>query len=68
MKKTFTGTDVEVGFMSAWEVNKEVGSGEQIMTRVVKNKEITSELCFFKPWKSASDAYEEFLMEVLKRK
>jgi hypothetical protein len=41
MKKTFTGTDVEVGFMSAWEVNKE----------------ITSELHFFKPCKSVSYTY-----------
>src|SRR5690349_4391013 len=29
MKKEFRGTDATVGFVSAWEGNKDVGKGEQ---------------------------------------
>jgi len=57
MKKTFTGTDGEVGCISAWEGNKEVGSGEQEITAIVKDKVIESQLRFLKPFKSTSDAY-----------
>lgn len=57
MKKSFTGTDGEVGCISAWEGNKEVGSGEQEITAVVKDKVIESQLRFLKPFKSTSDAY-----------
>lgn len=57
MKKSFTGTDGEVGCISAWEGNKEVGSGEQEITAVVKDEVIESQLRFLKPFKSTSDAY-----------
>lgn len=57
MKKTFTGTDGEVGFVSIWEGNKEVGSGEQEIIAFKENEEVASQLRFFKPWKSTSDAY-----------
>lgn len=57
MKKTFTGTDGEVGFVSAWVGNKDVGSGEQELTGFTENKEVASQLRFLKPWKSTSDAY-----------
>ena len=57
MKKTFTGTDGTVGFVSAWEGNKEVGSGEQEIMGIKENEEITTELRFLKPFKSTSDAY-----------
>ena len=57
MKKTFTGTDGEVGCISAWEGNKEVGSGEQEITAIEDNKVIHSQLRFLKPFKSTSDAY-----------
>ena len=57
MKKSFTGTDGEVGYISAWEGNKEVGSGEQEITAVEKDKVIESQLRFLKPFKSTSDAY-----------
>lgn len=57
MKKTYTGTDGEVGFISAWVGNKEVGEGEQEIIGITENEEIRSELRFFKPWKSTSDAY-----------
>jgi len=57
MKKTFTGVDGEAGCISAWEGNKEVGSGEQEMMEVIENEIIRSQLRFLKPFKSTSDAY-----------
>lgn len=58
MKKTFTGTDGEVGCISAWESDhKQVGSGEQEIISITDNKEITAQLRFLKPFKSQSDAY-----------
>ena len=58
MKKTFTGTDGEVGFISAWESDhKQVGSGEQEIVGLKENEEITTHLRFLKPFKSESDAY-----------
>ena len=58
MKKTYTGTDGEVGFISAWESDhKHVGSGEQEITSIADNNEIAAQLRFLKPFKSTSDAY-----------
>ncbi len=58
MKKTFTGNDGEVGFISAWESeHKQVGSGEQEIVGLKENEEITTHLRFLKPFKSESDAY-----------
>ena len=57
MKQEFEGVDGEVGFISKWEGNKEVGTGEQEIKKIVTNERIESELRFFKPWKSQSDAY-----------
>lgn len=57
MKKEFVGSDGEIGATSKWEGNKDVGSGEQEITRIVENEVIESELRFLKPWKSQSDAY-----------
>lgn len=57
MKKTFTGTDGEIGFVSSWIGNKDVGEGEQEITGIEENKVINSQLRFLKPFKSTSDAY-----------
>ena len=57
MEKTFTGNDGEVGFISAWVGNKDVGSGEQEIMGLKENEEVASQLRFLKPWKSTSDAY-----------
>lgn len=58
MKKTFTGTDGEVGFVSAWESDhKQVGSGEQEIVGLKENEEILTHLRFLKPFKSESNAY-----------
>lgn len=57
MKKTYTGTDGTIGFVSHWVGNKQVGEGEQEITNIVENEKMESQLRFFKPWKSESDAY-----------
>lgn len=57
MKKTLTGTDGEVGFVSAWVGNKDVGEGEQEITGITENEVVESQLRFLKPFKSTSDAY-----------
>lgn len=54
MKQEFIGTDGELGFISKWEGNKEVGTGEQEIINIEENKRLDSELRFFKPWKSTS--------------
>lgn len=57
MIKTFTGVDGEVSFVSKWDGNKDVGSGEQEITEIFEGKRIESELRFLKPWKSTSNAF-----------
>lgn len=57
MKKTFTGTDGEVGCVSHWIGNKEVGEGEQEIKNIIDGERIESELRFLKPFKSTSDCY-----------
>jgi hypothetical protein len=57
MKKEFRGTDGTVGAMNSWKGNKDVGEGEQEITRIVAGERIESNLRFFKPWKSSSDCY-----------
>lgn len=57
MEKKFTGTDGEVGAVSYWNGNKDVGEGEQELTKIIDGERIESQLRFLKPWKSTSDAY-----------
>ena len=60
MKKTYTGTDGTVGFVSAWEGNKDVGAGEQEILKIEENKRIDYALRFIKPFKSNADAFMIF--------
>ncbi len=57
MHKEFRGTDGEVGSVSYWNGNKEVGEGEQEITKIVEGERIEGELRFMKPFKSESDCY-----------
>jgi uncharacterized protein YndB with AHSA1/START domain len=58
MKKTFTGTDAKVGFISAWESeDKNVGVGEQEIIKITENERIEFELRFHKPFKAVHLAY-----------
>ena len=57
MEKKFTGTDGEVGAISYWNGNKDVGEGEQEITKIIPGERIEGQLRFLKPWKSTSDCY-----------
>lgn len=58
MKSTYTGTDATPGFISAWEsLDKNVGKGEQEITKIIDGERIDYELRFFEPMKSTDLAY-----------
>ena len=57
MDKEFRGTDGEVGSVSYWNGNKDVGEGEQEVTKIVDGERIECALRFMKPFKSESDCY-----------
>ena len=51
MKKEFTGTDGNTGFVYAWDSeNKNVGKGEQEIIRLVEGERVDSEIRFIKPF------------------
>ena len=54
MEQSYEGTDGEVGFISKWKGNKDVGEGEQEILSIIENESINTQLRFFKPWKSVS--------------
>ena len=60
MKKTYTGTDGAVGFISAWVGNKDVGAGEQEILKIDEGNRIDYALRFIKPFKSNADAFMIF--------
>lgn len=58
MKKSYSGEDGAVGFVSAWESNdEEVGSGEQEIIKIEVNFRIDYELRFFEPFEATDNAY-----------
>lgn len=58
MKKTYQGTDGMVGFVSAWESQKDdVGTGEQEIKKITEGERIDYELRFIKPFESTEKAY-----------
>lgn len=58
MKKTYTGADGEVGFISAWKSKQaEVGAGQQKIVAIEEGKRIDLELTFIEPFESTNDAY-----------
>lgn len=60
-KITFTGTDGTVGFVYAWDSEKEeVGAGEQEIKAIVENERIDYELRFKRPFESTAGAYLTF--------
>jgi len=59
MEQSYVGTDGEVGFVSKWKGNKDVGEGEQEILSIIENESINSQLRFFKPWKSESIGHFE---------
>ena len=57
MDRKFTGVDGEVGAINYWNGNKEVGEGEQEITKIIEGERAEGELRFLKPFKSTSDCY-----------
>jgi len=57
MKTEYIGTDGTVGFISKWDGNKEVGSGEQEIKKIVEGERIETELRFKKPLKITNMAH-----------
>ncbi|MFN8288649.1 MAG: SRPBCC family protein [Chitinophagaceae bacterium] len=54
MKKSYTGTDATVGFVSAWEGNKKVGQGEQEIKAIQEGSRVDYEIRFIKPFRSVA--------------
>ena len=58
MKTSFRGTDGTVGFVSAWESQKDdVGKGEQEIKKITEGERIDYELRFMEPIASTEQAY-----------
>jgi hypothetical protein len=58
MKKQYRGTDGTVGFVSAWESQKEdVGKGEQEIKKITEGSRVDYELRFIEPFESTEQAY-----------
>lgn len=58
MKKSFSGTDGTVGFISAWNSEDDnVGAGEQQILKIEEGERIDYELRFIRPFESTQQAY-----------
>ncbi len=58
MKKEYHGTDGTVGFISSWESNdKNIGKGEQEITKIDEGNRIDFALRFIKPMEGNATAY-----------
>lgn len=57
-KRTFTGTDGEVGFVYAWDSTMDdVGAGEMEIKKLTENERIDLELRFKRPFEDTGHAY-----------
>jgi uncharacterized protein YndB with AHSA1/START domain len=56
MKKEYIGTDGTVGFIYAWDGDKNVGKGEQEIKKIVQGESLETELRFHKPMESTATA------------
>ena len=50
MKKEFKGTDGTVGFVYAWEGNKQAGKGAQEIMKITEGERLDVEIRFIKPF------------------
>jgi hypothetical protein len=57
MKRTYIGIDGTIGFISAWDGNKDVGKGEQEIKNIDIGRRIDYELRMEKPMKSINKTY-----------
>ena len=56
MKKELKGTDGTVGFIYAWNGNKEAGEGEQEIKTITEGKNIETEIRFLRPFAGIAHA------------
>jgi hypothetical protein len=58
MKKSYKGTDGQVGFVYSWDSNDDnVGKGEQEIANIVEGEKVEMKLRFKVPFESESEAY-----------
>lgn len=58
MKKEYTGTDGQRGFIAAWaSKNSDVGAGQQKIMALQEGKRIDLELQFFEPFESTNQSF-----------
>ncbi|MDL5045918.1 SRPBCC family protein [Oscillatoria amoena NRMC-F 0135] len=50
MKKEYRGADGTVGFVYAWNGNKQAGEGEQEIKGIVENRKLDIEVTFIRPF------------------
>ncbi len=56
-KVTIEGTDGAVGAKLLWDGNKDMGQGEQTITKMEENKSVESDLHFIKPFDAHASSY-----------
>ena len=56
MKKDFRGTDGTVGFVYAWDGNKDAGKGEQEIKNITQGERVDVEVRFEKPFEGIATA------------
>ncbi len=56
MKKDFRGTDGTVGFVYAWDGNKNAGKGEQEIKNITEGERVDVEVRFEKPFEGIATA------------
>lgn len=56
MKKDFKGTDGTVGFIYAWDGNKDAGKGEQEIKDIKEGERVDVEIRFIKPFEGIATA------------
>ena len=58
MKKSYKGTDGQVGFSYSWDSkDKHLGKGQQIISKIVEGERIDTRLIFTEPMQAEDDCY-----------
>lgn len=57
IKTSVSGTDGTVGAVYHWDGNKDVGAGEQTITKLDPNNRVETHLHFIKPFEGEADAF-----------
>ena len=58
IKESFSGVDGQVGFVSSWESeHKDIGTGEQEITKITPGQRIDFDLRFYEPFEASDSGY-----------